>query len=231
MQHRSPAERDDGLLASASAHGLALERRGSAPRPARSKISAIGPCARDDARCRCRRTGRRAAAATPPPDARLARAHRPDRGRSAQRASRHAVRHDRPSSLACSRCGAPRGSPRGTPRGCGGSRATLSPPNFSSTTSASTSATIASATTPAAGTAQTSERWWWAGAVSPVATSTVRSACGIGRDRLHARRGRAARCPWTCRPRCRRRGRSTRAMPSSAGEELVVRLRSRGAWW
>src|SRR6478672_8355280 len=56
--------------------------------------------------------------------------------------------------------------------------ATESPPNFSSTASASTSATIASATIPAAGTAQTSERWWWATASSPVATSTVRSARG-----------------------------------------------------
>ena len=63
--------------------------------------------------------------------------------------------------------------------------ATESPPNFSSTASASTSATIASATIPAAGTAQTSERWWWATAASPVATSTVRSARGHGGDRLH----------------------------------------------
>src|SRR5690606_20945186 len=55
---------------------------------------------------------------------------------------------------------------------------TESPPNFSVTASASTRATIASATTPAAGTAQTSERWWWAAAVSPVATSTVRRARG-----------------------------------------------------
>ena len=67
---------------------------------------------------------------------------------------------------------------RGSSRRCGGSRATESPPNFSSTASASTSATIASATIPAAGTAQTSERWWCATASSPVATSTVRSARG-----------------------------------------------------
>ena len=76
---------------------------------------------------------------------------------------------------------------RGSPPRCGGSRSTESPPNFSSTASASTSATIASATTPAAGTAQTSERWWWATAASPVATSTVRSARGHGGDRLHRR--------------------------------------------
>ena len=62
---------------------------------------------------------------------------------------------------------------------------------------------MASATTPAAGTAQTSERWWWASAASPVATSTVRSACGtvaIGfiagahaqqRSRAHAALGAA----------------------------------------
>ena len=37
---------------------------------------------------------------------------------------------------------------------------------------------MASATTPAAGTAQTSERWWWATAGSPVRTSTVRRALG-----------------------------------------------------
>src|SRR5690606_31013000 len=53
--------------------------------------------------------------------------------------------------------------------------ATESPPNFSTAASASTRATIASATTPAAGTAQTSLRWWFAVAASPVATSTVRS--------------------------------------------------------
>ena len=37
---------------------------------------------------------------------------------------------------------------------------------------------MASATTPAAGTAHTSERWWWARAGSPVATSTVCSERG-----------------------------------------------------
>ena len=44
---------------------------------------------------------------------------------------------------------------------------------------------MASATTPAAGTAQTSERWWWALAASPVLTSTVLRARGHGGDRLH----------------------------------------------
>src|SRR5690606_29510881 len=56
--------------------------------------------------------------------------------------------------------------------------ATLSPPIFSATASASTRATMASATMPAAGTAQTSERWWWARAGSPVVTSTVPRARG-----------------------------------------------------
>ena len=61
------------------------------------------------------------------------------------------------------------------------------------TPAASTSATIASATTPAAGTAHTSERWWIALAGSSVATSTVSSARGTVRDRLH--RGAHAQQP------------------------------------
>src|SRR4051794_1565569 len=69
---------------------------------------------------------------------------------------------------------------------------TESPPNFSSTTSARTRETIASATIPAAGTAQTSERWWWATASSPVATSTVRSARGTVAIGFIAARTRSA---------------------------------------
>ena len=69
---------------------------------------------------------------------------------------------------------------------------TESPPNFSSTASASTRATIASATMPAAGTAQTSERWWWATVASPVATSTVRSARGTVAIGFIAARTRSA---------------------------------------
>ena len=96
---------------------------------------------------------------------------------------------------------------RGSRRRLRAVSATESPPNFSSTASARTSATIASATTPAAGTAHTSERWLIALAASP-----VRDVDGVQRPRARwrsasSRRGPAAPRRWSCRPRCRRRGR------------------------
>ena len=137
------------------------------------------------------------------------------------------------------RCAAARGWRRGSRGGCAPSRRRCRRRTSPGTASASTSATIASATTPAAGTAHTSERWLIASAASPVATSTVSSARGTVRDRLHrgphpqdltgghAALGAAGAAGAPAERAVARRARSRRARPSRAGRRCGTRRRPR----